>query len=61
MTFRDQEIERQWAALQIAKTARFQKALEVAMQAAWDDLPDNERDRYITLAMTAIKEEESVN
>lgn len=61
MTFRDQELERQWRALQTQKQQRFLRALEVAIQAAWDDLPENERDRYLTFAMAAIKEGELVN
>lgn len=61
MTFRDQELERQWRALQAQKQQRFLRALEVAMQAAWDDLPENERDRYLTFALAAIKEGELVN
>lgn len=61
MTFRDEEISRQWQALQAAKDRRFQQALEIAMTAAWDDLPENERDRYLAFALTAVKESETVN
>jgi hypothetical protein len=61
MRFRDEDIDRQWAALQVAKQQRFLQVLQIAMTAAWDDLPDNERDRYLAFALTAVKETESVN
>lgn len=61
MTFRDEEISRQWQALQAAKDRRFMQALEIAMIVAWDDLPENERHRYLSFALSAIKEEEQVS
>lgn len=61
MTFRDEEVNRMWVAIQEAKRRQLLKALEVAQEAAWGDLPRNEQERYLQFGLQAIKDEEAVN
>lgn len=61
MRFSDEEIERRWRALQAAKHERFLHALEIAMQAAWDDIPEEKQTKYLAFALTAVNQEEAVN
>lgn len=48
-------------ALTQAKHSRMAKALEIAKEAAWRDLPTNEQSRYFEWAYQAIKAEERTN
>ena len=61
MIFRDEEVNRMWVAIATAKRQQLLKALAVAQEAAWGDLPRNEQERYLQMALKAVKEEEVVN
>lgn len=47
-----------WMSLIAAKQSQFAKAREMAMRVAWDDLPRNEQQRYLTWALDGVKAEE---
>ena len=61
MTFRDEDVNRMWVALQAAKRRQLVEALQVAKDAAWGDLPKNEQERYLKFGLEAVKAEEAVN
>lgn len=58
MRYRDDEVNRMWVALQAAKQRQLMQALQVAQEAAWGDLPQNEREKYLQFGLKAVKEEE---
>ena len=61
MNFPDERTEQAWVSLTQEKHLRFSRALEAAKEAAWRDLPTNERARYFDWAYQAVKQEERSN
>ena len=57
----DEPTQRAYIALTQEKHSRMAKARELAKEAAWRDLPANERDRYFGWAYQAFKAEERTN
>lgn len=57
----DEKTELAYIALTYERSARHAKATEAAKEAAWRDLPRNERNRYYDFAYRAIKQEEKAS
>lgn len=58
MNFPDEQTERAYLALHQEKHTRLARARQIAMDAAWRDLPANEQDAYMDCAYRALRQTE---
>ena len=56
--FGGEEDYRAWTALMLAEQQEMVKAKAIAAQAAFDDLPSQEQQVYISMALSALKGKE---